>query len=163
MIVLGIDPGYAIIGWSILQCKGDQIKVLGYGAIETEKKDFYLRMQEVCNTLGKIVQKYKPQQAAIEELFFNKNIKTAIKVSEMRGAIALVLLMNDIKVYDYTPLQVKQALVGYGRADKSQIQSMVKMLLNLSEVPQPDDVADALAVGICHIHSSQFNQVVKDL
>ncbi|MBU1077775.1 MAG: crossover junction endodeoxyribonuclease RuvC [Spirochaetes bacterium] len=162
MIILGIDPGYAITGWAVFSTEGDETHVLDYGAIQIEKKDLYKRMDEICSGVETVIKKYKVEQAAIEKIFFNKNIKTAMDVAQVRGAIAITLLKRKISLFDYTPLQVKQALVGYGRAEKVQIQNMVKLLLGLEEIPRPDDIADALAIGICHINSMKFNKHVKE-
>ncbi len=162
MVIIGIDPGYAINGWAVFDIKNNEPKLIDYGVIETKIKDFYERVDDICKNLKKIIKKYNPQQASIETLFFNKNAKTAINVAQVRGAIASVFLELRIKIYDYTPLQVKQAIVGYGRAEKSQIQDMLKLLLNLKTIPKPDDAADAIAIGICHINSMKFNKLVKN-
>lgn len=156
---IGIDPGYAITGWAILEKKGDQIELIDKGAIQNSEKNFYKRLLQIACEIEKIVYKYKPTQAGMEKLFFNKNVKTAMDVSQVRGAIALMLLENNIKIYDYTPLQVKQAVVGYGKATKLQVQKMIKMLLNLKEILKPDDIADAAAVGLCHIYSLKYNEI----
>ncbi len=161
MTIIGIDPGYAIVGWAVFRVINNNTEVIDYGAIEIPKEDFYSRLNKICLNIEKIIKKHKPDEAAIEKLFFNKNLKTAIDVSQVRGAIASVLLKQKIKIYDYTPLQVKQALVGYGRAEKYQIQNMVKILLKLNKIPEPDDVADALAIGVCHINTSKFNNIVE--
>ena len=165
MIILGIDPGYAIVGWGVIECSGSKIKTLGYGSIQTPAgmatED---RLCAVYGELKDIINKYKPDQMAIEELFWNTNQKTGIRVSEARGVILLCGRMHGLKIFEYTPLQVKQAVVGYGRAEKKQVISMVTMLLGLEKPPKPDDTADALAIAICHGHSggsrlaSYFNQ-----
>lgn len=159
MIILGIDPGFAIVGYSVIEYKGSNYKPLEYGAITTDSKMLFPdRIKIIYDELIKIIDQYQPQDMAIEELFFNKNVKTAIKVGQARGVEILAGINKGLNIYEYTPLQIKQATVGYGRAEKHQVQEMVKMLLNLKEVPKPDDVADALAVAICHGSSLKFKE-----
>jgi len=154
MIILGIDPGFAIVGYGVIEYKGNKFKVLEYGAITTPAKtDIFKRFKTIYDELCKIIERVNPDVMAIEELFFNSNQKTAINVAQARGIIVLGAMNNNIEVFEYTPLQVKQSVVGYGRADKTQVQQMVKALLNLEKVPKPDDTADALAIAICHAHS----------
>ncbi len=162
MVVLGIDPGYAITGVAVIEEKKDQIMPLFYGAITTEKMEFTKRIKLISDKLIDIIKQYKPEEAGIEKLFFNKNSKTAISVAELRGAVLLTLINYNIKVFNYTPLQVKKSVVGYGGADKIQIQQTIKLLFNLREIPKPDDVADAMAIALCHINSSKFNRLVKE-
>lgn len=154
MIILGIDPGYAIVGWGVIEYNGTRFRTLGYGSINTpaglEPSE---RLLMVYNGLNEIIEKYKPQQIAVEELFFNTNTTTAILVAEARGVILLAARLNNLEFFEYTPLQVKQAVVGYGRADKKQVITMVTTLLSLPSPPKPDDTADALAIAICHAHS----------
>lgn len=156
MVILGIDPGIAIVGWGVIDYGGvgTKPKTIDYGAITTpstmKTED---RLYEVYKELSAIIKKYHPEAAAIEELFFNTNQKTGIIVAEARGIIILACRENDVPIYEYTPLQIKDSVVGYGRADKHQIIQMVTMFLNLREPPKPDDTADALAVAICHAHS----------
>lgn len=157
MLILGIDPGIAILGYGLVRYEANKFTVIDYGAITTEAgTPMSVRITMIYNQLTEIILKYKPDAFAVEELFFNKNIKTALTVGHARGVAVLAGSMCGLKIYEYTPLQVKQAVVGYGRAEKSQIQQMVKILLNLREIPKPDDVADALAVAICHGNSSNF-------
>ncbi len=159
MIVLGIDPGIAIVGYSIIECNGNNVKAIDYGCITTKSTELFPnRIKTIYNRLIEIIDKYKPHDLAIEELFFNKNVKTAIKVGQARGVEILAAVNKGLEIYEYTPLQIKQAVVGYGRADKNQVQEMVKMLLNLKEIPKPDDVADALAVAICHSAGIKFKE-----
>jgi len=154
MIILGVDPGYAITGYGIVKYEGNKFSVIDYGAIVTgSKMKFSNRLFEIHKKLNELIIKYDIDFLSVEELFFNTNTKTAIKVGHARGVILLSGAINNLKVYEYTPLQVKQAVCGYGRADKRQVQQMVKVLLNLKEIPKPDDVADALAVAICQAHS----------
>ncbi|MEF9921915.1 MAG: crossover junction endodeoxyribonuclease RuvC [Anaerovoracaceae bacterium] len=158
MRILGIDPGYAILGYGILDLKGNHFSTVCYGAITTDSKmEMPARLQHLYSQLTSIIEEYKPDEAGIEELFFNNNAKTAIMVGQARGVAVLACANGGLKIGEYTPLQIKQALVGYGRADKKQIQAMVKAVLNLEEVPKPDDTADALAAAICHGHSANYN------
>lgn len=154
MRIIGIDPGYAIMGWGILDLKGNKFSVVDYGSITTDAGvDAAKRLQHIYAEIGAIIAKYEPEEAAIEELFFNNNAKTVILVGEARGIAVLACANAGLEISEYTPLQIKQALVGYGRADKKQVQAMVKAILNLKEVPRPDDTADAVAAAICHGHS----------
>lgn len=159
MVILGIDPGIAIVGYGFLELKGNSYKVLDYGAITTEAKvPLPDRLNSIYTEMNELIEKYKPNDIAFEELFFNKNVKTAITVAQARGVEVLAAKKSHAGLYEYTPLQVKQAIVGYGRATKSQIQEMVKIILNLEKVPKPDDVADALAVAITHGSSIKFKE-----
>lgn len=154
MVILGIDPGYAIVGWGVIEFNGTRFRTLGYGSINTPAGlPPSERLLMVYNGLNEIIEKYKPQQIAVEELFFNTNTTTAILVAEARGVILLAARLNNLEFFEYTPLQVKQAVVGYGRAEKKQVIAMVTTLLALPSPPKPDDTADALAIAICHAHS----------
>ncbi len=154
MKILGIDPGFAIVGYGIVNHDGNRFKPIEYGAVTTEAgEDMFVRFKKIYDDLSLIMEKHKPDAMAIEELFFNSNQKTAINVAQARGIILLAAMNLNIPIYEYTPLQVKQAVVGYGRADKGQVQQMVKSLLNLEKIPKPDDTADALAIAVCHAHS----------
>lgn len=158
MRILGIDPGTATTGWGVLEVKGSLLCPIAYGHISTSPKQTTAeRLLEVAHDLDLIIRKYRPDEASIEELFFFKNVTTAIKVSQSRGVMLLVLQKQRIKIAEYTPLQIKQALTGYGRAEKKQIQLMVKNILKLKAIPKPDDAADALAVAICHYNSRALN------
>ncbi len=153
MRILGIDPGYAILGYGILDMIGNRFEVVTYGSILTDNKlDMPQRLGILYDELTEIIKRYEPEEASIEELFFNNNAKTAILVGEARGVAVLACAKQGLAISEYTPLQIKQALVGYGRADKKQVQAMVKAILNLDEVPKPDDTADAVAAAICHGH-----------
>lgn len=155
MKIIGIDPGYAIVGVGVLEYKNSRFTTLDYGAITTSANlDFALRLKIIYDDFTSIVKKYKPDAIAIEKLFFTTNQKTAIDVAQARGIILLVASQNNIPCYEYTPLQVKQAVVGYGKAVKNQVIEMTTKLLNLSKRPKPDDVADALAIAICHAHTA---------
>lgn len=159
MIIMGIDPGFAITGCGVIEYSSNKFKVLDYGAITTSS-DLKLsqRLLNLYNKLEDVIVKYNPDVVAIEELFFNKNIKTALNVGHGRGVVLLAAAKNNKKIFEYTPLQVKQSVVGYGRAEKNQVQQMVKMILNLKSIPKPDDVADALAVAICCAHSNNVGE-----
>ncbi len=154
MIILGIDPGIAIVGWGVLDYNASKFKVLDFGSIQTPSAmSTEDRLCAIYDALRSIITKYKPEQMAIEELFWNTNQKTGIRVSEARGVTLLCARQAGLEIFEYTPLQVKQAVVGYGRAEKKQVISMVTMILNLPKPPKPDDTADALAIAICHGHS----------
>jgi len=151
VIILGIDPGTATTGFGIIKKEGDKFKIIKCGCILTPAKiPLPERLEMIAVELEKIIKKYNPDQMAVEELFFAANAKTAIAVGHARGVIMMVGRKSGILISEYTPLEVKMALTGYGRADKNQIQQMVRVLLSLKEVPKPDDAADALAVAICH-------------
>jgi len=155
MIILGVDPGFAITGYGIVEYAGNKFRVLDVGVISTEAGlALSGRLLAISEGLDDLIGRYKPDAMAVEELFFNTNVKTAIKVGHGRGVALLAAAKAGINVYEYTPLQVKQAVVGYGRAKKEQVQQMVKLLLHLEKIPKPDDAADALAIAICHAHSS---------
>ena len=162
VIIMGIDPGIAIVGFGVIEYKGNNFKVIDYGAVTTEPEvTFPNRLKQIYDTLVELFGVYKPDALAIEELFFNKNVKTAINVGQARGVEILAAVNSGIEVFEYTPLQVKQGVVGYGRAEKRQVQEMIKIILNLKKIPKPDDVADALAVAVCHAHSGNFRSMFK--
>lgn len=155
MIVLGIDPGYAIVGCGVVEYKNNKFNMLTYGAILTEAHTpFNERLEKIYNEAEELVLKYKPDAVSMEKLFFNTNQKTAIDVAQARGVLVLAAQKHGVPIYEYTPLQVKQSVVGYGRAEKKQVQEMTRILLNLEKIPKPDDAADALAMAICHCHSA---------
>lgn len=138
---------------------GNKFKLINSGAILTEAKEsFPLRLEKIYNDLTQIIEEYEPEAMSIEELFFNNNAKTAINVAQARGVILITARIHKIPTYEYTPLQVKQAVTGYGRADKMQVQRMVKMILNEEKLPKLDDITDSMAIGICHAHSAKFAQ-----
>lgn len=155
MIILGVDPGTAIVGIGVIEYKDKKIKTLYYGCIYTEK-DMHMneRLNKIYNELQKIIEMYKPDVMAIEELFYFKNNKTVISVSQARGVILLAGIKNNLEIWECTPLQVKMGITGYGRAEKKQVQLMVQKILGLLEIPKPDDAADALAIGIVYVNSS---------
>lgn len=155
MIILGIDPGYAIVGYGVINYEKCRYITMDYGAVTTPAKtEFTTRLGLIYDGVCDVMTRFKPAAMAIEELFFNTNTKTAIDVAQARGVILLAAQKNKIPVFGYTPLQVKQAVVGYGRAEKNQVMEMTRLMLNLKSVPKPDDTADALAIAICHAHSS---------
>ena len=154
MRVLGIDPGYAIVGYGVVDYDGMRFNTVGYGAVTTDSDTpFPERLKSIYDDMITVINKYKPDCMAIERLYFNTNTTTAIDVAQARGVIILSAKSCGIDISEYTPLQVKQAITGYGRAEKYQVMEMVKNLLSLSSVPKPDDTADALALTICHGHS----------
>ncbi|PLX22080.1 crossover junction endodeoxyribonuclease RuvC [Candidatus Parcubacteria bacterium] len=160
MIILGIDPGIADTGYGIIEINKDgSLKCLDYGSIKTSAKDPLVnRIEELFLELNALIKKYKPGIIGVEELFFNKNVKTALIVGQARGVVLLAAKMSGARLVEFTPLQVKQAVSTYGRANKAQVQRMVKMILNLKEVPRPDDAADALAVAICASNTNNICQ-----
>lgn len=161
MRIIGIDPGIAITGYGIIEKEGNRFTPVDYGKVTTSAgQDTCKRLVSVYNDLIRIFEIYNPQCAAVEELFFNKNAKTAMVIGQARGVAILAAANAGLDIYEYTPLQVKQAVVGYGRAQKKQVQYMVKLLLNLKEIPRPDDVADALAVALCHGSSSKLQAIL---
>lgn len=162
MRIIGIDPGYAIVGYGVIDYIGNKFKIVEYGAITTESnQNMNERFKSIHDDLNTIIERTKPEFLAIEELFFNSNQKTAINVAQARGVLLLSALNHGICVHEYTPLQVKQAVVGYGRAEKKQVQLLVKSILGLEKVPKPDDTADALAIAVCHAHS--YNPRVQNI
>jgi crossover junction endodeoxyribonuclease RuvC len=157
MIILGIDPGIADTGFGVIKKQGEIFTNIAHGSIVTSKNDELSdRLNQLYLELTKIIAKYKPEQIAIEELFFAKNTKTAITVAHARGVALLAAQKSGSKIYEFTPLQIKQALTGYGAADKNQIQNMVKTILKLTDIPKPDDAADALAVAICSAQTKHY-------
>ncbi len=153
MLVLGVDPGSAITGFGLVRETGHKLTAVDYGYIRTlPAQPAEVRLQRIYQEIKNLLARYQPDHLVVEELFFNKNVRTALTVGQARGVVMLAGAEAGLPVHEYTPLQVKQAVVGYGRAAKSQIQFMVKTLLGLPEIPKPDDVADALAIAICHTH-----------
>jgi crossover junction endodeoxyribonuclease RuvC len=161
---MGIDPGTATTGYCILSdAGGSQVSVMEYGCIKTTKNDLpEKRLSQIHSKLKDLLRKFQPKCVAVEKLFFNTNTKTAMAVGQARGVILLAAAGEGVDIAEYTPLQVKMALTGYGRADKNQVQQMVKTLLKLKEIPKPDDAADAIAVALCHVNSRKFNEMIKE-
>ena len=156
--ILGIDPGFAITGYSIIDYIGNRFNLITSGAVTTNAgESFPDRLFKLNNELENIINEYKPDAISVEELFFNNNAKTAINVAQARGVILVVGRRKGVDTYEYTPLQIKQAVVGYGRADKIQVQKMVKTILGVEKLPKLDDTTDSMAAAICHAHSSKFS------
>lgn len=162
MRILGIDPGIAIVGTGIIDYEANKFKTVYYDAVTTEAHTpIEERIKKVYDGLSALMDIYKPDAVSMEELYFNNNAKTAFAVGQARGVALLAASQKGIPIFSYTPLQVKQSITGYGRADKNQVQQMVKSFLNLRAVPKPDDVADALAIAICHAHSDNYNSLLQ--
>ena len=155
MRILGIDPGYGITGFGIVDAQRNQFQLLQYGAITTPAgTDFPVRLQMIYNDMTELLMVAKPDAVAIEELFFGQNVTTGIGVAQSRGVILLAIQQAGVPIFQYKPMQVKQAVVGYGNATKHQVQDMTKRLLHLQSIPKPDDAADAIAIALCHARSS---------
>lgn len=154
MRIIGIDPGYAIVGFGIIEYESSRFKTVDYGAITTPAGiDFNKRLKIIYEDLCQVLDIYKPESLAIEKLYFQNNQKTAIDVAEARGVILLSAIQRNILIREYTPLEVKKSITGYGQAVKKQVQEMTKRVLRLPEIPKPDDTADALAIAVCHAHT----------
>ncbi|MFC5469460.1 crossover junction endodeoxyribonuclease RuvC [Cohnella suwonensis] len=159
MRVLGIDPGIAIMGFGFIDKSGHKLTPVQYGCIQTEAgTPQEVRLKQIYESSCELLDRYQPDTVAVEKLFFNKNVTNAFSVGQARGVFMLAAAQRGLPISEYTPMQVKQAVVGYGGAEKKQVQEMVKMLLKLATIPKPDDVADALAVAICHAHSLVLNE-----
>ncbi|MEN1759221.1 crossover junction endodeoxyribonuclease RuvC [Anoxynatronum sibiricum] len=160
MIIMGIDPGLAITGFGLVHFEQNHFQVIQYGVIRTESKQSLPdRLLQIHQGIQTLIKQYKPEAVAVEELFFNTNAKSALLVGQARGVVVVTAAAASLPVYEYTPLQVKQGIAGYGRAEKKQVQHMTKTLLNLKEIPRPDDAADALAIAVCHAHTGHFKQL----
>jgi crossover junction endodeoxyribonuclease RuvC len=160
--VLGIDPGTAITGYGVIEGEGDHLTLATYGAITTPaNQPLAQRLQQIYRELRALIAEWHPEGAAVEELFFSKNVRTALAVGHARGVALLALTDAGLSIQEYKPAEVKQAVAGYGGAPKEQVQGMVQLLLGLDEIPRPDDAADALAVAICHFHSARWQSLVK--
>lgn len=162
MRLLGIDPGVAITGYSIVEEISNDFCLIDSGCIRT-KSDLppEQRLEAIYNRVTELITEFKPQALSIEKIFFSKNVRTAFQVGEARGVIILAASKSSLTLFEYTPLQVKQAVAGYGKADKGQVQRMVKMLLRLTEIPAVDDEADAMAVALCHLQNRRYQEAVK--
>jgi len=161
MVFLGIDPGTAITGYGFVREDDAALQTVAYGTITTPS-DWALpqRLVAIQRELSDLIALHRPASAAVEQLFFSRNVRTALAVGHARGVVLLALAQAGVPISEYTPLEVKQAVTGYGRAGKQQVQEMIRVLLGLPEIPKPDDAADALAVAICHVHSSQISRLV---
>lgn len=159
MRILGIDPGFAITGYSIIDYQGNKFRLIDGGAVTTKAgTSFPIRLTKIYDDLSMIIDEYKPDAISVEELFFNNNAKTAINVAQARGVVLIVGCKKGVPTFEYTPLQIKQAVTGYGRADKIQVQRMVKTILNVESLPKLDDTTDSMAAAICHAHSAKFSE-----
>lgn len=162
MIVLGIDPGTAITGYGVMESRPGKYHLLAYGTIVTPAEmKMAMRLCLIHEELKRIIANFHPEEMAIEQIFFHRNNKTIITVAQSRGVLIMTAAASGLEVAEYTPLQVKQAVVGYGGADKKQVQFMVQNILGLKEIPKPDDAADAIAVALCHCHSRRLNVYSK--
>ena len=163
MLVLGIDPGTAITGYGLVREDDTELDLVDCGVIVTPPRQTLAeRLQTIYQGLSQVIREHQPDAAAVEELFFSRNVRTALSVGHARGVALLALADAGLSVHEYKPLEVKQAITGYGGADKQQVQEMVRMLLHLDRVPQPDDAADAVAVAVCHIHSARMAALIAD-
>lgn len=162
--ILGIDPGIAIVGFGFIDKQGHKCTPVQYGCIQTEAHTpDEERLLHVYEAMVQLIDKYQPDEVAFEKLFFNRNVTNAMLVSQARGVLILAATQKGLPIGEYTPMQVKQAIVGYGKAEKKQVQEMTRMFLKLQAVPKPDDVADALAVAICHAHSRTLNSKINEV
>ena len=162
MRVLGIDPGTAITGYGVIEGVGNDLTAITYGVIRTPAgQPLPQRLQTIYQSLADLTKEWAPEQSAVEEVFFSRNVRTAMSVGQARGVTLLALADAQLPIAEYTPSEIKQAVTGYGNADKGQMQDMVRLLLGLPEVPKPDDAADALAVAICHIHSVRLTTLAE--
>lgn len=162
MIILGIDPGLAIMGWGVIESSGQKLRLIQYGTLLTEAKSpTPQRLRSIQLGVRDLIALYKPDEIAFEELFFARNVTTALTVGAARGAALVAAAEYTENLYEYTPMQIKQAVVGYGKAEKQQVQQMVRILLNMEEIPKPDDAADGLAAAITHAHSSHAKHLFK--
>lgn len=163
MRIMGIDPGTATVGFGIIDSSGQSnYRLVDYGCIRTSPKDSGPeRLKQIFDLILELIRDFRPECLVVEELFFNKNTKTALTVGQARGVILLAGVEKGLPIFEYTPLQVKQAVVGYGRAEKRQVQEMVRLLLKLEQLPAPDDAADALALAICHAHAHKMNRLLS--
>jgi len=163
VLVLGIDPGTAITGYGLVREGDDGLVLVECGAITTPAgQPLAERLQTIYRGLAELVAQHRPDTSAVEELFFSRNVRTALSVGHARGVTLLALADAGLTIHEYKPLEIKQAVAGYGGANKQQVQEMVRMLLNLDQVPQPDDAADAVAVAVCHIHSARMTAMIAD-
>jgi len=161
VLVLGIDPGTAITGYGLVREDDEGLALVEYGVINTPAdQPLPQRLQTIYHGLTAIIGEHQPDQVAVEELFFSRNVRTALSVGQARGVVLLAAAEADLPLHEYKPLEVKQTVAGYGGADKRQVQEMVRLLLHLEQVPEPDDAADAVAVAVCHIHSARMRALI---
>lgn len=160
MRIIGIDPGLATVGYGIVDVQGERLRAVQYGTITTPAhRPYGERLKEIYDGLQQLLERYRPVVMAVEKLFFNTNVSTALTVGAARGVLVLVGVQHQLDIAEYTPMQVKQAMTGYGHADKKQMQEMVRLFLHLAETPKPDDAADALAIAVCHAHSRKMRSI----
>jgi crossover junction endodeoxyribonuclease RuvC len=163
MRVLGVDPGTAITGYAVVEEDRGDLRLISIGVVTTPSKSpLPARLQQIYAGLQAVIEAEHPEAAGVEELFFSRNVRTAMSVGQARGVALLALVDADLPIAEYTPMQVKQAVTGYGNAGKRQVQEMVRMLLNLSEAPRPDDAADAAAVAICYLHRAKLDGLLEE-
>ncbi|MFN8497544.1 MAG: crossover junction endodeoxyribonuclease RuvC [Anaerolineae bacterium] len=163
MRVMGVDPGTAICGWGMIDSDGDNATLVDYGAVTTEAgTPLAQRLHTVYWQLDELIRRYKPDALAVEQLFFSKNVTTALAVGHARGVVLLAAANEGVAIHEYRPMEVKQAIVGYGKATKDQMQQMVRMILGLDDIPRPDDAADALAIALCHAQSSRYRALLDE-
>jgi crossover junction endodeoxyribonuclease RuvC len=161
MLILGIDPGIAITGWGLVSSESGALSLVEYGTVRTSQgTPLPERLQTIYSELGQVISSHQPTAVAVEKLFFSKNVRTAMTVGQARGVALLAVADGELPLHEYTPMEVKQSVCGYGKASKEQVQKLVQMLLGLDFIPQPDDAADAIAVAICHIHSSRLESIL---
>jgi len=164
MRILGIDPGYAIMGYGIIEKKGSRIFPIAYGSLETDKDlPMPQRLKHLYAGLMDAIAEYQPEEASIEELYFQNNAKTAIFVGEARGIAVLACVNSGLRIFEYTPMQIKTSVTGYGKADKRQVQEMVKTILGFEEIIKPDDTSDALAAAICHSYQGELKKTMYEM
>lgn len=162
MIILGVDPGLATVGWGVIETDSHRHRLLQYGTLNTGAKETLpIRLRSIYEGFMELIEIFHPDHIAVEELFFARNVTTALSVGSARGVILVAAVRHTENLFEYTPMQIKQAVVGYGKADKQQVQSMVKLLLSMEKIPSPDDAADALAVAITHAHSVKSQSMFK--
>ena len=162
MVILGIDPGLATLGWGVVEAKGGNQRLIQYGAILTQSgQPMPMRLRAIYQGMSQLMEIYQPEDVAFEELFFSKNITTGMAVSAARGVALAAVAAHTENIYEYTPMQIKQAVTGYGGADKHQVQQMVKLLLRLDGIPKPDDAADAVAAALTHASSLHAKEIFR--
>lgn len=162
MRVLGIDPGSEVLGWGIVEGNGLKYRCVAYGTVKSKPcEKFSRRLLKIYKGITEVIERFKPDTLSVEEIFYAHNVKVALKLGQVRGVVMLLGENSDLEIAEYSPRLIKKNIVGYGNAEKKQVQEMVKSLLKLKEIPQPHDAADALAVAICHFHSMRFGSKIK--
>ena len=162
MKVLGIDPGSETLGWGVVEGEGLKYKLVDFGTVKSSpKEDFSKRLLKIGNGVGEVIEKFQPDVISVEEAFYATNVKVALKLGQVRGVVMYIGEKSGLEVSEYSPRLIKQTVVGYGNAEKHQVQEMVKVLLRMKDLPQPHDAADALAIAICHFHHAGFQNKIK--